>query len=322
MLSSKNYLKILFGIIAIIVTTSLGYSINFSKNYPIPIIDHISFDAKIRFIREEVDIEKIDTIVVGSSLALNNVQGIVLEKNSKNIDHVLNFSVWSIDATHVEQMLELSSIFPNIERIIYSGQFTSFNHARQFKNFDTDFIKKYMSHTLNPIEEKKFILNACKDISFCVNRQKEWKKTYGSNRLFSFLDFDRTGSAPLHMYGKDILQKRWNKVDGAGQHPNAVKALRRIAAKAKKDGIKFYFVQQPYRKAMIDKHKHIQNIMKQFPQNMSKLLAEYGAVFFNLHEKLKLNDDYFADRSHLNDKGSKVGSEALAKLIDKVESKN
>lgn len=321
MLHSKKYLKILFFIVILIGTTTVGYSVYFAKHYPVPIIDHISFDAKIQFIREYVDIKKIDTIVVGSSLALNNVQGAVLEKKSEKCKGVLNLSVWSVDAPAVEQLLELSDVFPNLKRIIYTGQFTSFNHASRFENYDSKFIKKYISHTLNPIKYSAFILNACKDISFCLKRQREWETEHGKNNKFSYLGFDYTGSAPLHIYGKDIVQSRWNKVDGAIQNPNALKALERIAAKAYKNNIKFYFIQQPYRKSQIIKYKHIQNIMKIFPHQMRTILNRHHGIFLNLHEQLHLNDSHFADRSHLNDKGSKVVAENIAKVIDKIEDK-
>lgn len=321
MLNSKKYLKILFIILGMIVTTSLGYSVYFSKNYPVPILDHISFDAKIQFIREHVDIDKIDTLVVGSSLALNNVQGAYLEKASEKAKHVLNLSVWSVSTLQVKQLLELAEVFPKLERIIYTGQFTSFNHASIFKKFDADFIRKYISHELNPVKYSAFILNACKDISFCIKRQEEWKKEYGVNNKFSYLGFDHTGSAPLHIYGKDIVKKRWTKVDGSVQNPNALKSLAQMAYNAHEKKIKFYFFQQPYRQAQIDKHKHIQEIMNTFPKTMKKILSKNHGIFFNLHERLHLSDAYFADRSHLNDKGSKIVAETMGKLIDENEMK-
>jgi len=319
MLSNKNYLKILFSIFTLIGISVVSYSFDFSNKYPLPIIDHISFDAKAKFIRDSVDINEIDTIIVGSSLALNNVSGVVIEKNSKQCKHVLNISVWSIDAPQVEQILELVEDFPKLKRIIYSGQFTSFNHANRFKKFDTQFIKKYISNELNPLAYTTFVLNACKDISFCKNRAIEWKKKYIDNTKFAYLDFDHTGSAPLHIYGKDIIKARWTKIDGATQNPNALKALERITKKAQNKNINFYFVQQPYRQAQIDKYPHIQKIMKSFPKDISKIMEQHGGKFFNAHDLLQLNDDYFADRSHLNDKGSKVVSEQIAKFIDKSE---
>ena len=321
MLNQKVYLKLLFAILTFIGISVMAYSVNFAKNYPLPIIDHISFDAKIKFIRDHVDIENIDTVVVGSSLALNNVQGVVLEENSKKCKHVLNLSVWSIDAPQVEQILELTSVFPNLERIIYSGQFTSFNFGRKFKKFDSKFLKKYMTNTLNPLAYTAFVANACKDLSFCKKREEEWKKEHMDNKKFSYLDFDHTGSAPLHIYGKDIIKSRWERSDGAVQNHAGLKALARIAKKAQDDNIKFYFVQQPYRQAMIDKHANVAKIMKTFPVSITNIIKKYDGVFLNLHEKVHLSDAYFADRSHLNNKGSKIATEEIAKFIDKSEMK-
>jgi len=319
MLRSKTYVKVLFSILGLIIVSTIGYVVYFAKHYPIPIMDHISFDAKIQFIREHVNIDEIDTVVIGSSLALNNIQGIYLEKDSQKVSHVLNLSVWSIDAPQVEQILGLTDVFPKLERIIYSGQFTSFNHANSFKNFDVNFLKRYINHTLNPLEYEKFLFNGCKDILFCRDRQLSWVKEYGDNHKFSYLNFDYTGSAPLNMHGKDIIQKRWIKVDGAGQHPNALKALERMLKKAQAKKIKFYFVQTPYRQAMIDKYPHIKDIMQSFPDEMKSILSPYNGTFINLHKKLHLDDSHFADRSHLNNKGSKVVSEALAFDIDLYE---
>jgi len=319
MFSSKVYLKILFFILGIIVTTTVAYSYYFSKNYPLPITNRISFDAKLQFIREHIDPNKIDTIVVGSSLALNNVQGAILEKKSKTCKGVLNLSMWSIGAPQVEQLLEVSDAFPNLKRIIYSGQFSDFGNKLVFKDFDSDFMQKYMTNDLNPIVYSNLLLNACKDVSFCLKRQEEWEINYGMNNKFAYLKFDHTGSAPLHIYGKDIIQKRWKEPHAPVQIPEAFQALTRMARKASENNINFYFIQQPYRQPLIDAYPGVKLVMKKFAKNVNLLISKEGGKFFNLHEKLHLNDDYFADRSHLNDKGSKIGSKEIAKFIDKSE---
>ena len=323
MLSSKSYLKVLFLILGSIVTTTVAYSYYVAKQYtaPLPVTNRISFDAKIQFIREHIDPKEIDTLVVGSSLALNNVQGIILEQDSKKIKAVLNLSMWSIGAPQVEQLLELSDAFPNLKRIIYSGQFSDFGNKLVFKNFDSDFIESYMTNSLNPIEYSSFILNSCKDVSFCQKRQKEWSTKYSMKTKFSYLKFDHTGSAPLHVYGKDIIQKRWREAHIPVQMPEAFQALIRIAKKASNDNVKFYFIQQPYRQPLIDAHPGVKHVMKKFANTVNALISKEGGKFLNLHEKLHFNDDYFSDRSHLNDKGSKIGSKEIAKFIDKSEKK-
>lgn len=319
MLTTKTYLKVFFLIVGLISTISMAYSYYFSKHYPIPITNRISFDAKIQFIREHINTDEIDTIVVGSSLALNNVQGIYLEKASSKCKKVLNLAIFSASPVQVEQLLELSDVFPNLERIVYSSQFSDFGHASKFKDYHPEFIKKYITNELNPIEYTSSILNACKDVSFCINRQKVWKNEYGQNNKFGYLGFDDTGSAPLNIYGADIIKKRWTKLDGDIQNPEAHAALFRMSKKAYEEDIKFYFVQQPYRQEMIKKYKHLQGIMKSFPQRVMKVMKEHKGYFLNLHETLNLGNEYFADRSHLNDKGSAATAKAIAKFIDTVE---
>lgn len=302
-----------------IVTTTVAYSYYFSKNYPLPLSNRISFDAKLQFIREHIDLDKIDTIVVGSSLALNNVQGIVLEETSKNCKAVLNLSMWSIGPVQVEQILELSDAFPNLERIIYSGQFSDFGSIAKLKDYDSVFLKKYISNELDPMEYSSLLLNSCKDLSFCINRQKEWKSKYGMKNKFAYLNFDYTGSAPLYMYGKDIVMSRWENPHGIGQHQGAFDALSRMVTKANKNGIKFYFVQQPYRQPLIDKYPHVQKTMEFFSKRVEKITLEKGGKFLNLYKALHLSDKYFADRSHLNDQGSALGSKVIGKFIDENE---
>ena len=320
MLNERIYLKILFSIIGLFFMSTLSYSYYFSKEYPLPITNHISLDAKLQFIREQVDVKKIDTLVVGSSLALNNVNGAILESESKQCNGVLNLSAFGTSPVQIEQLLLLSKVFPNLKRIIYSTQFTDFTHGSKFKTFDAKVIRRYIGDKIRPLNTIGILLDGCKDLAFCLKRQKEWLKEHGENNKFSFLGFDHTGSAPLHIYGKDIIQKRWTKTDGDLQHPEAYAALHRMASLAQKKGIKFYLIQQPYREAMVKKYKHLQSIMKIYPHRVSKTMRETHGYYLNLYKKLKLGDEYFADRSHMNDKGSAITAREIAKFVDQMES--
>ena len=70
---------------------------------------------------------------------------------------------------------------------------------------------------------------------------------------------------------------------------------------------------------MIDKYKRLQRVIVSFPKRVKKILDRNHGKFLNLYEKLHLSDAYFADRSHLNDKGSLVTTEEIAKFIDEQE---
>jgi hypothetical protein len=297
----------------------MGYAYYFSKTYPLPFTNRISFDAKIKFIREHIDVKEIDTIIVGSSIGLNNVQGAYLEKASSKCKHVLNLSVFEASAVQVEQLLKLQDAFPNLKRIIYSAQFSDFQHASSFRDYHPKWISKYIAHQFTPVVEAKFLADAAKNIVFLEKREKKWHKDHSQNNKFTYLGFDHTGSVPLHIYGKDIIQKRWNNPHGSLYVARAFEALDRISKDAYKKGIKFYMVQQPYRQELIKKYKHIPAELKMFLHRITKIVSKNHGKVLSLYKELPLGDAYFADRSHLNDKGSILSAEAIGKFIDKQE---
>jgi hypothetical protein len=79
----ESYTKVLISMFLTTIFGAVIYSYFFIQNYPIPITNRISLDAKIGFIKNRVDRDRVDTIIVGSSIGLNNVAGEVLEKSSK-----------------------------------------------------------------------------------------------------------------------------------------------------------------------------------------------------------------------------------------------
>lgn len=315
----RNYVRNIFIIFAIILATAVAYTYYFSIHYPIPATSRISFDAKIKFIREHIDVDKVDTIIVGSSIGLNDVQGAYLEKESKKANFVLNLSVYEASAFQVEQLLLLSDAFPNLKRIIYSAQFSDFPYPSVFKDYHPEFLKRYIRDELSSLEYLKLMFRSCRNLYFCFNRQQEWVKKHEMNNKFTYLGFDHTGSVPLHIYGKDIIHHRWANPHGSTQNPRAFDAVTRMTKRATDKGIEFYFVQQPYRQPLVDAYKHVQLLMKSFPAKIEKIMYENGGHFLSLHNTLHLDDKYFADRSHLNDQGSKIGAEAIGRFIDKNE---
>ncbi len=319
MLSSKTYLKILFALLGLVIALAIIYAYWFSKHYPLPVTNRISFDAKIKFIRENIDPSTIDTIIVGSSIGMNDIDGEHLQNTSQQCKNVLNLSVYEASAFQVEQLLWLSDAFPNLERIIYSAQFSDFPYPSVFTDYDPRFLMRYMRHELNPIEYWALMFRSCQNLFFCFNRQKEWHKKHEMNNTFTYLGFDITGSVPLHIYGKDIITGRWSTPHGSTQNPHAYEAVNRMSKRAQEKGIQFYFVQQPYRGPLVKKHKHIQEVMNYFIKNIGAIVTNNSGKFFSLHQKLQLSDKYFADRSHLNDQGNKISADAIGKFIDENE---
>lgn len=297
---------------------TIVYAIDFSKKYPLPVTNRISFDAKLKFIRENIDVDAVDTIIVGSSIGLNNIQGTYLEKASKKCNNVLNLSVYEATTLQVEQLLELTDAFPHLKRIIYSAQYSDFPHAKTFKDYDPKFLIKYIRKELNPIAYQNLLFRSCQDLEFCITRQKEWKEKHGMNNKFTYLGFDSTGSVPLHIYGKDIIGHRWKNPHPGIMNPKSFEAVGRMAKRAQKKGIKFYLAHQPYRESLVKKHKGVKNALIYFDDKSNAVLNQYDGKLIQL-QALHLNDKYFSDRSHLNDKGSIIAAEFIGRFIDENE---
>lgn len=318
-MKSKTYVKILTTLLLGIFGGTFLYIYIYAKSYPIPLFHRISLDAKMMFIRDMVDKTDIDTIIVGSSIGLNNIQGVILEDSSKKVKHVLNLSSFSMEVTHIEQIWELISLFPNVKRIIYLSQSLDFTEESTFEKTDIDFVKDYLD--LDPKSTNLFYsFYAYKYFIQCIERRWEWQKKYMAHNKFSNIDFDRTGSAPLHIYGKDIIKSRWINPYVAKTKDGSYLSLQRIIKKAEKKNIKFYFVPQPFREALMTEHKHIQENISYYQTRSQNVVLNNNAYFLNLHTSLQLGDEYFADRMHLNDKGSIIISKAIAKFIDEKES--
>lgn len=318
MFHPKTYLKILFTFLLFIGVLAAGYVYDFSKEFPPPITSRISFDGKLKFVREHIDPDKIDTLIVGSSIGLNNVLGSVLEKNSKIVQHAVNLSVYEATTLQVEQILELSDAFPNLKRIIYSAQYSDFPHARKYENYDSNLLKRFMRKELSPLALSKLLFDACNNLPFCYEREKKWEEEHTKSNKFSYLGFDHTGSVALDIYGKKASGGRWHLPHPPIMHPESFMSVSRMAKKAKKENIMFYVVHQPYRQPLYDKHQKVRDGMAYFDAKIKEIFTQVSGHLIVL-QNLHLNDDYFADRTHLNKKGSTIASIEIAKIIDQVE---
>jgi len=319
MRKSKKYVIVLFSVLALIFMSVLGYVMYYAKHYPLPITSRISLDAKLKFVRENIDVEKIDTIIVGSSIGLNDIQGTYLEEASSKANGVLNLSVYEATTLQAEQLLGLRKAFPNLKRMIYSAQYSDFPSLRIYNDFDADTLGKYMAHDLNPFAFFKVVFDASKNIPFLISRQEEWGPKHTHSNSFYYLGFDSSGSVPLHIYGKDIIMHRWKNPHPHVEHPKSFEALHRMAKMAQSEGLYFYFAHQPYREPLVRKYKHVKNAINYVDKRSEHIFKPFPNAKLIKLQPLGLDDRYFADRSHLNDKGSILTAKAIAKFIDKNE---
>ena len=318
MLKNKNYVRILVMLLLVIFGGSFLYVYHFSKTYPVPFTYRVSLDEKFRFIRDIPDKKQIDTVIVGSSIGLNNIQGIILEESSSKVKHVMNISAYGLKTTEVEKLLNIISVFPNAKRVIYSAHFPDFSEAFAPDEYELPFVKDYLNLGKKTID-LPHAFHAYKNIIQFGKNHWNWEKLYKGN-MFNFgLAFDKTGSIPLKLYGDDINRDKFDNPHPLTQNEKNFKALERIAKKLQKENIKFYLIVGPYRQPLLDKHEDVRQVMLSFIKNTDMIMQKYNGLQLNLHPILKLSDYYFVDRFHLNEHGSKLTAETIGKFIDENE---
>jgi len=321
-LKAKKYLYTLFLIFTIIFGLVAGYLFYYKQKLPPSLTENIYFDSKLKFIKDKIDIDSIDTIIIGSSVGLNNIRGEYLQTHSKVAKGVLNLSVNGAYTRRASQILKLTEGFSNLKRVIYSVQYTDLGVTKIYKNFNKKLIIKYIRGELNPIENWLLWFNSCNDLLFCINRQKSWKTDHDVNNSFTSLRFDSEGSVPLYIYGKDIHQGRW-KTPQPGFMPGiSYKEIEKMIQYTNKRGIKFYLIQQVYREPIVKRDKRVKDSLESFAKEAEKIARNNDAYYLNLYKELSLSDKYFADRNHLNDQGSILTAIRVAKFIDKIEYKD
>lgn len=318
MLKYKNYVKILSLMLVIIFGGTFIYVYHFSKTYPVPFTYRISLDEKFRFIRDIPDKTQIDTIIVGSSIGLNNIQGIILEESSSKVNHVMNISAYGLKTTEIEKLLNIISVFPNVERVIYSAHFPDFSDAFTPDEYDLPFVKQYLNLGKENID-LPHAFHAYKNIIQFIKNHWNWEKLYKGD-MFNFgLAFDKTGSVPLKLYGDDINRDKFDNPHPLTQSEENFGALERMAKEMQQENIKFYFLVGPYRQPILDEHEDLRITMEGFIVKTNKIVTDYSGFFLNLHPILKLSDYYFVDRFHLNEHGSVLTAKTIGKFIDKSE---
>ena len=317
-MTAKRYLRIFFTTLAFLFIAAVGYVYYFSQHYPPPFTNRISLDAKLKYIRNHIDVNKVDTLIVGSSIGLNNVIGSILEDNSKVINHALNLSVYEATTLEVEQLVSLSKAFPHLKRIIYSVQYSDLPHPWRYENFRANEYIKYMNHTLSWWGLLKMYFRACNNLLFCYERSQKWQNKHQQPDKFTSLLFDRTCSVPLKIYKQKGVGGRWYLPHPPIMHGESFRAIGRMAKFAKEHGMHFYIAHQPYRPELYKKHKSVRDGIAYFDQKVTKAISEYNGTLIKL-QNLPLDNSDYADRTHLNDRGSAKSTKAIAKIIDATE---
>lgn len=289
-------------LIVILVSESTAVPLRFTKS--------ISYDIKIKFIRDKIATNNYDMYIVGSSMALNNIDSAILE-SSNVAEQVLNLSSWGMGASECLQLLKLMDL-SSVKRVVYASQF--FDYVGDLdKVLDPDGLKKFLNGAKPYKSYFRNIASLPSSIWSTLDLRNQYHRKDAPN-----LVFDENGD--VNYDGRYFLRDkaRWAVVPEVPETPLGdvfFKHLIALQAYLAERDIQLTVTTNPYRKNILSKNKALENFFYEHTDYLAKLAGREGFIYVNAHRELKLNDDLFVDPSHLNSQGA----EKITRLVvDKI----
>lgn len=308
-MNGKKWINIWLMTIIIVIATPLV--ILEQTNIPLRFSNSISYDAKLNFMRNNKLLDGTNTIVIGSSMALTNINGTRLEEGSEKIKKIANLSSWGLQTSEVLQLIKLIKL-DKIEYIIYPTQYIDFKEYR-VKDIDEDEVKSFLNNEfiLSPY------LNRLESLVSNIRDYMQYDNKYLNPNKYSYIGFDKTGGIELNFSSEYIDKKRWNsqKREEYTLEERCFNDLQELNNIAKSKDITLIVITTPYRKPILQDNKDVSYIFNKYVQKLEYISNKQQFIYLNMHEKLNLSDNYFLDRSHTNKKGAISVSNEILKSV-------
>ena len=290
------------------------------SKFHLPVFNHISLDRKLHFLKDHEELDTADTVIIGSSMGLNNINGVMLENTSKYVHGVINLSAWSIKCPQILPLLTKVVKDGKVKRIIYAAQYFDFTQEFNIDGASADTVFGYLNE--DPLDKLLFIISASRNLLSMIENYLRWE-SFTNPETYEYLIFDRTGGNQLDINKENANPHRWSKVDDFTIEPFGkanLTCLKDMADLSETHHFDLIFVVQPFREAVVASNPQLKEIMFEFDKQTKAILNNENSYHINAHEILNFDDSNFADKSHLNIKGANAKTKKLAKMIDRISS--
>jgi hypothetical protein len=312
-MTGKSWVRVHLATLAVLLLATYAFIIFAERFYPLRISDNVAFDAKVRFLKDSQRIFGSDTAIVGSSIGLINLDGKTLEEKSKKINRVVNISSWGEQVLQVEQELQLIADNKNIKYVIYPLQMEDFSFDK-LHDLDFEKVNKYIKGEFTLYPYNRVFLNIFNFLKAFYNYQSY----HQTDHRYPSLLFDETGGVNYRIYGDNIEQERWTKNKVFGLNEKNFAALKRIAKSLQDKNIKFIVLTTPLRLPLLEASPEWKKQFEEFTRVMETIALESRFNYLNLHQLLMLEDELFADSSHMNYEGSILLAKEVANFVDRI----
>jgi hypothetical protein len=303
--------------IVIVFSTAAAVVLSVPDNLPAAAVSNsLSFNEKARWIRTDGALTRCKILVIGSSMALNNIDHEVLARRFGTAD-IVNAASWSLSFAQAEKMLEVLGAKCHPRLIIWVVYHGDLSDRRSEVVINWDQFSPY-------INGRNLLLSyiLVPDIPYYVRTW--WKGNqalrYSRNTYFS-LDFDAYGGVNFDCNEFSIISERWNGFSDSAGHIRplrfqfeAIKSIfDRAKAVAESQQAKIIFVTPPMRQ--IGESEFHTRDMDQLWEDFSQAISGSQASYIRIKNEGTFPDFLFADYAHLNSCGARKFTE---QVIDRI----
>jgi hypothetical protein len=276
---------------------------------------NVCLDEKVRFLRNSPT-KQCDVLVIGSSMALNNIDSEAMLKHLPLGTRLLNAGAYNMKISQTRALLEcLLAVYRPRSVILVCG-LMDFNKTGPTPVLDSPELIQFINGSSSWV----LVLLRHFDLQYYVKWSFRILQSRSSRKDYFSVMFDAWGSIPLEISFPKVDERRWNlKVDPEQLDPAEYEEFARVADVVRNKGLSLICIQPPMRQgavpvgatAAVDQHW----------RRMERVLGSRGFHLWNFNA-IGLGDEYFADYSHLNERGVVPFSEMLGRELDSQWSKH
>lgn len=300
---------LLFGVM---VSSIILYWCFIQRNDVLVLTNSISLDTRLHEMRE-IKLEHLDIVGIGSSMTLYHLDGeTFMDKMEEDISFY-NFSAWGMSVADDEKMLQYIVDRYTPKAVIMFSNIVDFKNNTD-SQINMENVKAYLDEKI--WNDLKLFIN------YGFPNNIETKKLYKDRRfqpteLNEDLRYDSWGGVRLSVYGDDVLDVRNNMYYQDTPSEIQYEALESMVQYCSEKGVRFYFVQMPYRKHFVSGDEKVNEKMALHFVRCQQIVEEGLGGYLELVNLEKYSDQYFADAIHMNGEGAILLTEEFAEWFKK-----
>ncbi|CAG4891662.1 hypothetical protein [Paraburkholderia gardini] len=269
-----------------------------------------AFNEKAAWLRTQLAPSKCDVLVIGSSVALNDVDNQELAQ-SLHTSNIINAASWGLNIEDLPAFYSHLSQHCKFRTVILATTYIDFE-----SHWDKEIDWQAFEHYLSGAQLQPYVQTP--DLYYYTRRiTSGWRDRDHPGNVDS-LDFDHGGSVLLACGKLDLPDERvyaWRTHGITSPRPGTYVALAKLAAQIRSDGARFIIVSTPVAAAA---RNHFGAALPGFWQPIEGFVHAQGVEFIYGQTKLTLNDSSFADFLHLNRCGAGQFTRWFARSLNAV----